>query len=170
MTDFDEVLERLVNDPAFQAALRADPDQALRGYRLDPDERALLDAQVDSGAGADRTVESRISKSGIAGTIGPVVSAFGLVPTESPGASVSAAYGVAMEAPSHHVDVVMTAGPADMHAAATYGPADLHAAAAYGPAAPEVAAAYGPADSDAAAAYGPADPDAAAYGPAGGSS
>jgi hypothetical protein len=168
MTDFDEVLERLVNDPAFQAALRADPDQALRGYRLEPDERALLDAQVDSGAGNDRTVESRISKSGIAGTIGPVVSAFGLVPMESPGASVSAAYGVAMEAPSHPVDVVMTAG--EVHPAAAYGAADLHAAAAYGAAAPEAAAAYGPADPDVAAAYGPADPDPATYGAAGGSS
>jgi hypothetical protein len=166
MTDFDEVLERLVNDPAFQTALRADPDQALHGYRLDPDERALLDAQLDSGAGADRTVESRISKSGIAGTIGPVASAFGLALAEGPNDSVMAAYGAAIDEPSHHVDVVMTAG--QVHPAAAYGAADMHAAAAYGPADLHADAAYGPADPDVAAAYGPADPEAtAAYGPAG---
>jgi hypothetical protein len=148
MTDFDEVLERLVNDPAFQVALRADPDQALSGYRLDPDERALLDAQLDSGVGADRTVESRISKSGIAGMIGPVASALGFVGDVGPSAPGLAAYGPATDDPSHHVDVVMTAG-------------EVHSEAAYGPAGSDAAASYGPADPDAAAAYGPADPHAA---------
>ena len=67
MSDFDEVLERLVMDPAFRDVLRADPDRALAGYRLQPQERAVLDAQLDAGTGGDRMVEARISKSGIAG-------------------------------------------------------------------------------------------------------
>jgi hypothetical protein len=78
MSDFDTVLERLVADPAFQSALAADPDRALAGYRLDDSERELLTARVDAGAGADRTVETRTSKSGIAGLLGPVAAALGL--------------------------------------------------------------------------------------------
>lgn len=78
MSDFDEVLERLVTDPAFQAALRANPDAALSGYRLDPQERALLESQVDLGAGADHAVEDRISKSSVFGLVGPVLSGLGL--------------------------------------------------------------------------------------------
>jgi hypothetical protein len=78
MSDFDEVLERLVTDPVFQVALRADPEEALRGYRLEPEERELLDAQLDLGSGADHLVEDRISKSGLFGLVGPVVSGLGL--------------------------------------------------------------------------------------------
>jgi hypothetical protein len=77
MSDFDEVLERLVTDPAFRAALQADPEAALRDYRLDPQERALLASQLDADAGADRAVEERISKSGVFGLVGPVVASFG---------------------------------------------------------------------------------------------
>jgi hypothetical protein len=78
VSDFDEVLERLIADPEFQNALRRDPDSALAGYRLEPDERQLLDAQLDLGAGEERTVEMRVSKSGVMGMVGPVVSALGL--------------------------------------------------------------------------------------------
>jgi hypothetical protein len=78
MSDFDEVLERLVTDPGFQAALRANPGAALRGYQLDAQEWALLHEQVDLGDATDRTVEMRISKSGVFGMVGPVVSAFGM--------------------------------------------------------------------------------------------
>lgn len=78
MSDFDEVLERLVTDPAFQAALRADPEAALRDYRLDPQERAVLESQLDLGTGADHAVEERISKSGVFGMVGPVVAGLGL--------------------------------------------------------------------------------------------
>jgi hypothetical protein len=87
MSDFDEVLERLLADPVFQAALQANPEAALAGYRLEPDERQLLDSQFDRGPGEDRTVELRISKSGVMGMVGPVVSAFGMAgsPTEAPG-------------------------------------------------------------------------------------
>jgi hypothetical protein len=91
MSDFDALLERLVSDPAFQAALAADPDRALAGYNLDADERALLNAQVVSGSGADRTVEIRTSKSGLAGMLGPVAAAFGL------GGSVHESFGSAHE-------------------------------------------------------------------------
>ena len=36
MSDFERVLERLLVDPAFKAALAADPDRALAGYALAP--------------------------------------------------------------------------------------------------------------------------------------
>ena len=78
MSDFDDVLERLITDPAFQTALRANPDAALAGYRLQPDERRLLAVQLDGHTGEERTVELRISKSGVMGMVGPVVSAMGL--------------------------------------------------------------------------------------------
>jgi hypothetical protein len=73
------VLERLVTDRGFQAALRADPASALRGYQLDEHERALLHAQVQLGDGADRVVEDRVSKSGIVGMVGPIVSGLGFI-------------------------------------------------------------------------------------------
>ncbi len=86
MSDFDDVLERLLSDPAFQTALRRDPEAALAGYQLAPDERQVLDAQLDLGAGEERTVEMRISKSGVFGMVGPVVSGLGLMGTpEAPG-------------------------------------------------------------------------------------
>src|SRR5215475_15797872 len=81
MSDFDKVLERLVSDPAFQAAMAADPDRALAGYTLDDSERDLLKAQMVAGTGADRTVEIRTSKSGLAGMLGPVAAAFGFAGT-----------------------------------------------------------------------------------------
>lgn len=86
MSDFDDVLERLLSDPVFQAALQANPEAALAGYRLEPDERRLLDTQFDRGPGEERTVELRISKSGVMGMVGPVVAAFGMAgsgPVES---------------------------------------------------------------------------------------
>jgi hypothetical protein len=87
MSDFDEVLERLLADPVFQAALQANPEAALAGYRLDPEERRLLDSQFDLGPGEERTVEMRVSKSGVMGLVGPVVSAFvaGSGPVDTPG-------------------------------------------------------------------------------------
>jgi hypothetical protein len=90
MSDFDEVLERLVNDATFAARLAADPDAALAGYRLEPSERELLGAQLDSGPGADRTVEMRTSKSGVIGLLGPVVSALSIgMGTEEPTGSLT---------------------------------------------------------------------------------
>ncbi len=87
MSDFDDVLERLLTDPVFQATLRANPEAALAGYQLDAEERQLLASQVDLSAGEERTVEMRVSKSGVMGLVGPVVSAFGLTgqPVEASG-------------------------------------------------------------------------------------
>lgn len=72
MTDFDEVLERLLVDPAFKVALAADPAAALAGYRLSADELELLGSQLSIGDGDDRTVETRSSKSSIFGLLGPL--------------------------------------------------------------------------------------------------
>jgi hypothetical protein len=68
MSDFDDVLERLLSDEGFKAALAADPARALAGYRLTPEELDLLRAQVstDSGGGAQR-VEQRTSKASLFG-------------------------------------------------------------------------------------------------------
>ncbi len=78
MSDFDKVLERLVSDKAFQAALAANPASALAGYTLDKDERDLLSTQVVTGAGGDRQVESRLTKSGVVGLVGPVAATLGI--------------------------------------------------------------------------------------------
>src|SRR5262249_40858073 len=78
MSDFDEVMERLVNDAAFQVSLAADPIAALAGYSLAPHEREILGAQVVVGDATDRTVETRTSKSGVIGLIVPVLSAIGV--------------------------------------------------------------------------------------------
>jgi hypothetical protein len=78
MSDFDTVLERLLVDPSFQAALATDPDRALTGYQLDPEERQLLGTRFSAGDGSDRLVETRTSKSGVVGLLGPVAAAFGV--------------------------------------------------------------------------------------------
>src|SRR5690349_3919218 len=72
MSDFDEVLERLLVDPAFKVALATDPAAALAGYRLSADELELLGSQLSIGDGEDRTVETRSSKSSIFGLLGPL--------------------------------------------------------------------------------------------------
>jgi len=68
MTDFDAVLERLLNEPSFAAALAADPDATLSGYQLDAGEAELLRSQAapDSGGGL-AAVETRTSKSSTMG-------------------------------------------------------------------------------------------------------
>ena len=64
MSDFDTVLERLLGDPAFAAALAANPDEVLAAYHLDPDEIEVLRSQVSTGdGGAAAGVESRTTKS-----------------------------------------------------------------------------------------------------------
>jgi hypothetical protein len=72
VTHFDDVLERLLTDVAFKAALARDPEAALAGYRLAPDERELLRAQVSTATGADRRVEPRITKAGLFGLLSSV--------------------------------------------------------------------------------------------------
>jgi hypothetical protein len=90
MSDFDRVLERLLVDPAFKAALAADPDKALAGYQLAAEERDLLGVPVSTSAGVSHVVEDRMTKSGVAGLVGPVVTAFGVAGAQSLG---SAQYG-----------------------------------------------------------------------------
>jgi hypothetical protein len=72
MSDFDAVLERLVTDPGFAAALAADSSSALAGYRLDADEQALLCRQVSCDAGGNSAVEQRATKSSTFGLFAPV--------------------------------------------------------------------------------------------------
>src|SRR6266545_4717700 len=72
MSDFDAVLERLVADPGFRAALAADPARALAGYRLSADEVELLHAQLDTGTGGNRHVEQRTSKASLFGLLSPL--------------------------------------------------------------------------------------------------
>jgi hypothetical protein len=78
MSDLEAVMERLLTDPSFASALKADPERALAGYRLESGDRELLGVEVVSGAGEDRTVELRTSKSGVVGLLGPVAAAFGV--------------------------------------------------------------------------------------------
>jgi hypothetical protein len=82
MSDFDTVLERLLNEPPFAAALADDPDVALAGYRLDPDEIALLRSQVAGDSAADvAKVETRTNKSSTFGLLAPFAALGGLVDT-----------------------------------------------------------------------------------------
>jgi hypothetical protein len=77
MSDFDEVLERLVGEPQFAAALAADPQRALAGYRLSDDEVALLHTQVGGEAAAEHGVEARLNQSSTFGMLSPLVGMFG---------------------------------------------------------------------------------------------
>jgi hypothetical protein len=77
MSDFDDVLERLLTDAAFKAALAADPVRALTGYDLADDERDLLSAQVSTDTGGDRRVEARTTKAGLFGLLSPLTGGFG---------------------------------------------------------------------------------------------
>jgi hypothetical protein len=67
MSDFDDVLERLLSDPAFKSRLAADPASALAGYRLTADELDLLQAQVAVDGGGQSRVEQRTSKASMFG-------------------------------------------------------------------------------------------------------
>jgi hypothetical protein len=89
MSDFDTVLERLLGDAGFQAALARDPAAALRGYHLSDDERELLRAQVVTGAGGQGAVETRTSKSGLVGLFAPIAGAVGMAATQLPSGNAS---------------------------------------------------------------------------------
>jgi hypothetical protein len=80
MSDFDAVLERLLTEPPFAAALAADPDLALAGYRLDDGEAQLLRSQVAGDTAADvAKVETRTNKSSTFGLLAPFAAMGGLV-------------------------------------------------------------------------------------------
>jgi hypothetical protein len=72
VSDFDTVLERLVSDPSFAAALAADPGRALAGYRLSADEVALLHSQVGGDTGGQTAVETRATQSSVFGLLSPL--------------------------------------------------------------------------------------------------
>ncbi len=77
MSDFDDVLERLLTDPGFQARLAADPAGALAGYRLTADELELLQAQVGGGDAGQSRVEQRTSKASMFGLFSSIGSGIG---------------------------------------------------------------------------------------------
>jgi hypothetical protein len=88
MSDFDDVLERLLTDPPFASALAADPDVALAGYRLADSEIALLRRQVVGDTAADvAKVETRTNKSSTFGLLAPFAALGGLA--ESVGHSLA---------------------------------------------------------------------------------
>jgi hypothetical protein len=115
MSDFDDVLERLLTDQSFAAALTTDPDAALAGYRLDAGEIALLRSQVSGDAGgASAVVEARTTKS----------STFGLFSALGD----FSAFGSAAGAAAHHVGEAVaptggTLGVASAHGALSATPA-----------------------------------------------
>jgi hypothetical protein len=72
MSDFDDILERLLVDPAFRARLASDPQSALAGYRLTPEEVGILESQVTGDTGAQHRVEQRTSKASLFGLLSPL--------------------------------------------------------------------------------------------------
>lgn len=102
MSDFDEVLERLLNEPSFAGALAADPDGALAGYRLDAGEAELLRSQVsaDKGGGL-AAVETRTTKSSTFGLFSSAAE-IGHVLADGGGLGHWSEFGSAVEAVAHH--------------------------------------------------------------------
>jgi hypothetical protein len=108
MSDFDAVLERLLSEPAFGAALAADPDAALSGYRLDAGEIELLRSQAspDSGGGV-AAVETRTNKSSTFGLFSAVVDVGHTLAAEGPWSASGSQAGAAAQ---HAADVIGTHG------------------------------------------------------------
>jgi hypothetical protein len=132
MSDFDTVLERLLTDPAFPAALAANPAGALAGYRLSPDEVDLLRSQVSAGDGGNRAVETRTSKASMMGLLaglglgsGNETIGRGLAPHahEQFGANTNAGFGPVDSAPGE-VPVPGGGGPEQVNPAHAGGPAE----------------------------------------------
>ncbi|GIF49084.1 hypothetical protein DFJ67_3264 [Asanoa ferruginea] len=70
MSDFDEVLERLVIDPGFASALASNPGLALASYSLSDDEISLLHTQVGAAPSTEHGVETRANQSSTFGLLG----------------------------------------------------------------------------------------------------
>jgi hypothetical protein len=98
MSDFDAVLERLLSEPSFAAALAADPDAALSGYQLDAGEVDLLRSQVsaDSGGGL-ATVETRTNKSSTFGLFSAVADVGHALSADEPWSGAGAQAGAAVQ-------------------------------------------------------------------------
>lgn len=67
MADIDDVLERLVTDPAFRARVAADPSRALAGYALSPADLDLLSTRAAEDISGAIVLEARINRSTLAG-------------------------------------------------------------------------------------------------------
>ena len=72
----DNVLERALTDPAFRALLARDPEKALAGYDLTPEERAAF----QSGTVKAERLEDRTSKSDLSAAMSAKTSSPQLVP------------------------------------------------------------------------------------------
>jgi hypothetical protein len=112
MSDFDEVLERLLGDPAFKARLATDPAGALAGYQLTPDELDILRSQVGD-AGGQSHVEQRTSKASMFGVFSSIGSGLGdLIPGHGQG------HGHGGSAAGHQMHEVVEQQYGGRHAAA----------------------------------------------------
>lgn len=65
MSDIDEVLGRLDEEPSFREELQRDPQAALAGYDLTTDDLRVLAGQVTGDAGHRHAVEQRLGKSAL---------------------------------------------------------------------------------------------------------
>jgi hypothetical protein len=146
VTDFDVALERLVSEPEFREALAADPQRALAGYRLSPDELEVLTSQVDTGSGGgQRHVEQRTSKASLFGLLSPMSGMGGFLSDDS-GASAGASFGT---------DTEPGAGfGTEPHSGASFG-AEPHSGASFG-AEPDSGASFGT-DTESGASFGSDD-------------
>jgi hypothetical protein len=131
MSDFDAVLERLLNEPSFAVALAADAEGTLAGYRLDADETELLRSQVsaDSGGG-QAAVETRTNKSSTFGL-------FSSVAEVGHGLSGGGATGAGAGALGHWSEFGSAAGAVAYHGAGSVayhgaGASGVHGGAAQG--------------------------------------
>lgn len=61
-----EILDRAMTDASFRDLLRRDPDAALRGYELAPEERA----KFASGTARAERLEARVSKTDLSAGLG----------------------------------------------------------------------------------------------------
>ena len=87
MSDYQDVLDRLVADPAFSRVLSKDPARALAGYTLSDEERRTLTGGTSADGGAASTVEQRTSKAGMVGLLAnltDVFQAFQSMPSADP--------------------------------------------------------------------------------------
>lgn len=80
MADIDIVLERLVIDKSFRAALSDDPAAALAPYDLNEQDLQLLAGSLADGDDAQRGVEQRTSKSAMVGLLASVAGGGGPPP------------------------------------------------------------------------------------------
>jgi hypothetical protein len=122
MSDFDAVLERLLSDPSFAAALAADPDGALSGYRLDAGEADLLRSQLSSDAGGGpATVETRTNKSSTFGLFSAVADLGHSLTADGPWAGAGAGAGAATQHAAQAMGAGTGAGTAAQHAGEAIG-------------------------------------------------